>query len=106
VQLFAGLRPFEVTRLRWERIHFETKQIEVLGETSKTRETRFVEMEPLLCHWLLPFRLPDGAITRPFFAETVRAVKVAAGFVEDEAGQVTVLLENVKAALMIYARGI
>jgi integrase len=80
VQLFAGLRPFEAARLRWERIHFDTKQIEVLGETSKTRETRFVEMETLAEKWLLPFRLLDGPITGPFFAETLRAVKAAAGF--------------------------
>jgi integrase len=80
VQLFAGLRPFEAARLRWERIHFETMQIEILGETSKTRETRFVQLEPLLSEWLLPFRAPAGAITGPFFAETLRAVKVSAGF--------------------------
>jgi hypothetical protein len=27
VQLFAGLRPFEAARLRWERIGFDTGQI-------------------------------------------------------------------------------
>ena len=80
VQLFGGLRPFEAARLRWERIHFETMQIEILGETSKTRETRFVQLEPLLAEWLLPFRLPKGRITGPFFASTLRAVKVSAGF--------------------------
>jgi integrase len=80
VQLFAGLRPFEAAQLRWERIHFDTKQIEVRGETSKTRETRFVEMEPLLTQWLLPFRLSDGPITGPRFARTLQAVKAAAGF--------------------------
>lgn len=31
VQLFAGLRPTEAAKLRWERIHFQTSQIEVLG---------------------------------------------------------------------------
>ena len=80
VQLFGGLRPFEAAQLRWERIHFETHQIEVLGETSKTRETRFVQMEQLLVKWLLPFRAQAGLITGPFFAETLRAVKVSAGF--------------------------
>jgi integrase len=80
VQFFAGLRPFEASRLRWERIHFETGQIEVLGATSKTRETRFVQLEPLLAEWLLPFRQAHGRITGPFFAETLRAVKVSAGF--------------------------
>jgi hypothetical protein len=80
VQLFGGLRPYEAARLQWERIHFDTGQIEVLAETSKTRETRFVELEPLLTEWLLPFRLPDGLITGPLFAKTLRAVKAAAGF--------------------------
>jgi integrase len=80
VQLFAGLRPFEAAQLRWERVRFDTKQIEVRGETSKTRETRFVEMEPLLTEWLLPFRLSDGPITGPRFARTLQAVKAAAGF--------------------------
>jgi integrase len=80
VQLFGGLRPFEAAQLAWERIHFETGQIEILGMTSKTRETRFVQLEPLLAEWLLPFRLPKGRITGPFFASTLRAVKVSAGF--------------------------
>ena len=53
-------------------------------ETSKTRETRFVELEPLAEEWLLPFRLPDGPITGPFFPETLRAVKVAASFIFGE----------------------
>jgi integrase len=80
VQLFGGLRPFEAAQLRWDRIHFETRQLEVRGETSKTRETRFVEMEPLLTQWLLPFRLSDGLITGSRFARTLQAVKAAAGF--------------------------
>ena len=80
VQLFGGLRPFEAARLDWERIHFETKQIEVLAETSKTRETRFVQMDPLLIEWLLPFRKPRGAIVGQEFVDALRAVKEAAGF--------------------------
>jgi site-specific recombinase XerC len=80
VQLFGGLRPFEASRLDWERIHFETEQIEVLGETSKTRETRFVQMEPQLIEWLLPLRKARGAIIGPEFVDTLRAVKLAAGF--------------------------
>jgi integrase len=80
VQLFAGLRPFEAAQLHWDRVHFETGQIEVLGATSKTGETRFVEMEPLLAQWLLPFCAKRGAITGPRFARTLREVKVRAGF--------------------------
>jgi site-specific recombinase XerC len=80
VQLFGGLRPFEAMRLNWEQIHFETNQLEVLGSTSKTRETRFVEMESRLVEWLLPFRQKKGPIIGPEFVETLRAVKEAAGF--------------------------
>jgi hypothetical protein len=69
-----------------ERIHFDTKQIEVLGETSKTRETRFVQMESRLIEWLLPFRKARGSIVGLEFVDTLRAVKRAAGsiFGEDE----------------------
>jgi integrase len=58
VQLFAGLRPFEAQRLRWEFVHFETGQLEVKAATSKTRETRFVPLEPLLAEALMS--LQDG----------------------------------------------
>ena len=80
VQLFAGLRPYEAARLTWERIHFETKQIEVLASTSKTRETRFVELAPLLAECLWPYRLTKGPITGPRFVSTLAKVKTAAGF--------------------------
>jgi integrase len=80
VQMFGGLRPFEAERLHWERIHFETGQLEVLGSTSKTRETRFVTMDPLLIEWLMPYRQKKGSIRGPFFVDTLQAVKAAAGF--------------------------
>ena len=80
VQLFAGLRPFEAERLDWSRVYFGTNQIEVLGETSKTGETRYVKLEPGLIAWLKPFRENQGRIIGPFFVETLRAVKEAAGF--------------------------
>jgi integrase len=80
VQLFGGLRPFEALRLRWEQVHFETEQIEVRAETSKTRESRYVELEKTLAAWLLPFRQSEGSILGPYFAQTLRAVKQKAGF--------------------------
>jgi integrase len=80
VQLFGGLRPFEAAALRWERINFETKQIEVKAETSKTRETRYVPLEEALSEWLFAYRKADGSILGPFFAETLRTVKRKAGF--------------------------
>jgi hypothetical protein len=37
-------------------------------------------MEPLLAEWLLPFRAKKGPITGPYFVDTLRDVKAAAGF--------------------------
>src|SRR5271166_44271 len=80
VQLFAGLRPFEASRLNWNKIHFETQQLEILGETSKTRETRFVAMTPTLIEWLLPYRKAEGSIIGADFVRTLKGVKRKAGF--------------------------
>jgi integrase len=81
VQLFGGLRPWEAFRLRWDRVHFDTGEIEVLGETSKTHETRFVPMEPTLIEWLLPYRKPSGPIVPTTSLKTVLpAIKRQAGF--------------------------
>ena len=73
-----GLRPTEAAKLCWERIHFQTSQIEVLGLTSKTGETRFVELELIPTQWLLPFRLSKGPITGTRFANTLHSVRAAA----------------------------
>jgi integrase len=80
VSLFAGLRPGEAEQLTWERIHFETSEIEVLGTTSKTREERFVHMEPTLIEWLLPYRKGGGSIVGSNFAKDLKQVRRAAGF--------------------------
>jgi integrase len=81
LQLYGGLRPFEASRMRWESIHFETGQIEVRGETSKTRETRFVPMIAPLPELLLPYRRSHGPLPGPRFELTLREVKRAAGLV-------------------------
>ena len=52
VSLFAGLRPFECRLLKWEQVHLDEKTITVLSETSKTKETRNVPIEPTLMAWL------------------------------------------------------
>jgi integrase len=82
VSLFAGLRPGEAQQLTWERIHFETNQIEVLKSTSKTKETRFVTLEPLLARWLLPYRKTHGKIVGHSFVKDWKAVRERAGYNE------------------------
>jgi integrase len=79
VGLFCGLRPFEAQQLRYEQIDFRTKQIEVLKETSKARENRFVEMEPLLTEWLKPYRKKTGLIVGPGFRKDWDTIRQSAG---------------------------
>jgi len=75
VQTFAGLRPGEAAGLRWESIHFETGQLEVKAATSKTRETRFVPIEPNLAESLLSYRQARGSIIGPGFRNALKAIK-------------------------------
>jgi integrase len=84
VGLFAGLRPGEAEALRWEEVHFDTCQIEVLARTSKTRETRFVEMEPMLVEWLLPYRQRTCRIIGRGFEPAWKAVRQATGLCGDD----------------------
>jgi integrase len=88
VQTFGGLRPYEALRLRWEKIHFETAQLEVAGTTSKVRETRFVTMNPTLIEWLLPYRQKSGPIKGPRFERVLVKLKRAAGFC-NQSGAIT-----------------
>lgn len=62
--LFAGLRPWsEVCRLRWERIDFEKKRIDIApGMTKNQKSVRFVQMSDNLVQWLLPYRKPSGLV--------------------------------------------
>ena len=80
LQLYGGLRPNEASGLSWDCVHFETNQLEVRAETSKTRETRFVHLEPVLVEILMQYRHPHGLVASSLPTRTLRAVKVAAGF--------------------------
>jgi integrase len=77
--LFAGLRPGEAQQLQWEDVHFDVSQIEVRPEITKTRQRRFVPLDPLLAEWLLPHRRPTGRITGPNFTKNWRELRKAAG---------------------------
>ena len=79
VGLFAGLRPGEAQQLRWTDVHFDAEQIEVRPETTKTRQRRFVALDPLLAKWLLPDRRQNGKIVGPNFTKNWRALRDAAG---------------------------
>jgi len=78
--LFAGLRPGEAEQLDWKYVHFDTKTVEVLGHTSKTRDSRFVKMEPTLIEWLKPFAKASGLIVGVNFRKKWNSVTKAAGY--------------------------
>jgi integrase len=78
--LFAGLRPGEAEQLDWQHVHFKTKVIEVLGHTSKGRESRFVPMEKNLVAWLKPYAQQDGRVVGSNFRKELDSVKRAAGY--------------------------
>lgn len=79
IGLLAGLRPGEVVGLRWTDVHFETSQIEVRPETSKTRQRRFVPIDSRLAEWLLPHRRPSGSVTPANVVKLWRALRAEAG---------------------------
>ena len=61
IMLWTGMRPNEVSRLKWEDIDFSEKVITVKKENSKTGGTRQIEMCPLLREWLNPLKKKSEA---------------------------------------------
>ena len=60
IMTFAGVRPTEVTRLKWADISFEEKVISIRGLNSKTGGTRHVTLCSALQAWLAPFKKSDN----------------------------------------------
>jgi len=52
VEVFAGIRPEESEKLRWEHIDMEDNIITIPDEISKTRICRHIEMHDTLVSWL------------------------------------------------------
>ena len=83
ISLFAGLRPSECRLLAWEQIHLEEKTITVLGETSKTKETRNVPVESTLMAWLeeyKPAKLSGSIIPHQNFVKRAKSLHSALGY--------------------------
>ena len=52
VEIFAGVRPVESEKLRWENIDFEDGVIDIPDQIAKTRIGRHITMHPTLLAWL------------------------------------------------------
>ena len=59
---FAGVRPEEITKLRWSNVDFDNSEIDVPAEASKTGTRRIVEIQPVLAAWLRNHTQKTGLI--------------------------------------------
>ena len=75
--LFAGLRPSEINRLRWENILWEKREIDCAAKITKTASVRWVHMSDNLLEWLAPYRNATGPIFAKCEAVQIREVTAA-----------------------------
>ncbi len=81
--LWAGIRPTEVTRLRWQDVRIEDHVILIAPHHSKTGGARQVPLYPVLAKWLqetAPFRLPGARIVPCSWVRRWHELREAAGF--------------------------
>jgi|LSQX01.2.fsa_nt_gb integrase len=64
VMAFAGVRPNEALRLKWEHIRLDGDKplIALLGDVTKTRSTRHVAVSRNLLEWLTRYRRESGLL--------------------------------------------
>ena len=55
IMLWAGVRPKEVSRLKWQDVDLEEKTITIRSNASKTGGIRHIEILPVLKKWLEKF---------------------------------------------------
>ncbi len=85
LMLWAGIRPVELTRLRWEDVDLGHRVVTIEARHSKTGGARHVTLHSVLLRWLretVPFRLPHAHIVPTSWIRRWRALRVAAGFNE------------------------
>jgi integrase len=54
--LFLGLRPNEASLLHWGKIELDQGSIEIRKETSKVKDTRHIQINPVAMAWLRAYR--------------------------------------------------
>ncbi len=82
---FAGIRPTECTRLRWQDVNFEERIISVRHGSSKTGGQRHIHMNATLYAWLATYKpanaTPTDLITPPeSLPSRLYALRLRAGF--------------------------
>jgi integrase len=79
IAAFAGLRPAEIHRLRWEAVDLKGRLISVSARTSKTASRRLVPICDNLIEWLMQAPKKGGAIVPPNERKLSDAARIAAG---------------------------
>jgi integrase len=82
ISAFAGLRPEEVNKLRWEDIDLKERTIRVNASSAKTRKKRFSELSDNLMAWLRPYLGRTGRVAPPNLQKLRRATMKAAGILQ------------------------
>lgn len=82
IMLWAGVRPAELQRLRWEDIDWQEKVISLRPRHSKTGGARHITLHPVLSAWLRRCGTPAsrrGSICPPNWLRRWRFLRRAAG---------------------------
>ena len=82
IMLWAGVRPAELTRLRWEDIDWQEKVISLRARHSKTGGCRHITLHPVLLTWLRleeKVKRRQGSICPPNWVRRWKALRRAAG---------------------------
>ena len=82
IMLWAGVRPAELTRLRWEDIDWQEKVISLRPRHSKTGGCRHITLHPVLLSWLRQgsrVQQRQGSICPPNWLRRWKALRSAAG---------------------------
>lgn len=77
---FAGLRTAEIKMLDWRNVDLADGLIQVEAKTSKTKQGRFVKIQPNLAAWLAPLAKKSGSVVPPGLRKRSEADRRTAGF--------------------------
>ncbi len=86
LQLFAGIRPKEITRLHWEHVDFDHEFIKVGLDVAKTRSVRNIEMATNLRAWLelTPEGERTGRIIPSVWGDKIKAIRHVVGIAKKQ----------------------
>ena len=81
VMAFAGIRPAEISRLKWDRVSLELKNIQITAGVAKKAFRRNVRIQPTLSAWLetVPANKRKGNIVPPRWLQKAAKVRKKAG---------------------------